>query len=265
MSRGRWALLALLAVSGALVPGCGMDAGRGIRGRVIDSSGKGIASAQVSVVPMPSGGIEELARMANSGGSLWGWHFTTNSEGKFRLDGIPTGGTVVAGYTPSRTYTTTTDSSAYGSAYGTGGYASGSASGRSTSRTTVPGEIQYAYEPGEWLGFVVRARGYRPYVTMVNFPSPTGGMDTIRLAELGVGKLETSDQGLRVSLETPTTGDVPGQGGLGKAAPSSERAEGVVRARTIRVPASVLARYRQPAKASAPSWGDGRRSEPTAK
>jgi hypothetical protein len=258
MSRGRWAVV---VVAVCLVAGCGMGPGRGIRGRVVDGSGRGIANAQVSVVVMPLGGIYELQRMVESGQSLWGWHFATDSDGKFRLDGIPTGGLVVAGYTPPRTYTTNTNSKAYGSAYGSGGYASGSAYGQSTSQTRVPGQVQYAYQPGEWLGFVVRAPGYRPYVGMVNFPRPAGSMDAIRLAEMGVGKLEPAEEGLRVSLETPTAAGPSLRGASGMAAPPHEQRELAVRTRTIRVPASALARYRQPAEVSAPSWGNGKRAD----
>ena len=265
MNKSKWAVLVLLAVSGALASGCGEGSGRGIRGQVLDSFGKGIANAQVSVIVLPPGGVQELSRMVNSGEDLWGWHFTTDTAGRFRLTGIPTGGLVVAGYTPPHTERTTTNSTAHGSAYGTGGYATGSAHGRSTTRTHVPGQIQYANEPGEWLGFVVEATGYRPYVSMVNFPSPNGGMDAIKLVELGIGKLDTTDDGFKVSLE----------GLAGKEASSLTESSEVIpcnghgrpdelRTRTIRVPASVLVQVRQSSGVSAPSWDNGKRIVPVA-
>jgi hypothetical protein len=155
---------------------------------------------------MPQGGIYELQRLVDNGESLWGWHFTTDAKGNFRLTGIPTGGNVVAGYTPSRTYTSRTQSTASGSAYGTGGYAYGSAYGTGTTTTTVPGRIDWAYQPGEWLGFVVRAPGFRPFVTMVNFPYPNGSYGVVRLVGRDVGSLDADEGRIRLTL-TPIPGD----------------------------------------------------------
>jgi len=248
----------LLSVS---VLGAGGCAGpqRGITGQVVTALGTPVPNAQVSVVILPPGGIYELDKMVREGKPLYGWHFTTDMEGRFRLDGIPTGGLVVAGYTPSQTYTSRSSATAQGSAYGTGGYAYGSATGTGRTTTHVPGHIDYAYKPGELLGFVVRATGYSPYISTVAFSSPTGSMGKITLIGWSTGSLTIEKGQVRVSLlrangdkDTDSVPSVEGQEPL--KTPHGAIPASTLRTTTVTLPAHTLQHMPAPEHSKPPTW-----------
>ena len=261
MWRGLVAIVLSALAFGIMASGCESDRA-GITGQVVDSYGKPIPGARVSVVVLPPGGIDTLVRMVREGESLWGWHFNTDSKGEFRLEGIPTGYDYVSGYTPPQVYTTRTESSAYGSAYGTGGYATGSGYGSSTTRTTVPGQIQWSYQPGQWLGFVVIAPGYLPNVGLVNFPSPRGKMTRITLAGWNLGSLEIGPPGVKVTLvplgNNPVKTTVASSHKVGAAeaveGATGNKAARVIQERTIEVPVSVITGLTGSGGQRAPSW-----------
>jgi hypothetical protein len=266
MNKSKWAVLALLAASGILASGCGGKPGGkpspGIHGQVRDSAGKGIANAQVSVVEIPPGGMDELVRMVNEGKSLWGWHFKTDEKGRFCLTGIPTGGLVLTGmtretppyYTPAPT-TPTRDS---GGSFTERMYdAMERAEGRAE-RNRPRVQTQYTYEQGPWVGLVVQAPGYRPYIAKWRFGSPNHDMqDVITLDEYGQSKLDPDTAGFTVTLAPLGTGVARAPASDGAAHGAQERG----RTRVLRVPAGALARYCASVMTEQPSWGPGRRGD----
>ena len=220
------ALAAVCLAAVCLAAGCaGKEEPRGIRGRVVGSSGEGIANATVSVVELPEGGIQELFRMVNKGESFWGWHFTTDSEGRFLLTGIPTGGLVPSRLVP-HSY---------------------------PNPTGAPPQLEFAFQPGKDLGLVVNAAGYQPHVALVNFRTPTGEMSFIRLVESGVGTVEMDKEGLKISLQRRGEQNCLSVDGnqVSDAGP-----EDAVRERTVRIPTGVLAQYTNASRVCAPSWSE---------
>lgn len=251
MSRGKWAIALVLAVSSGVMSGCGKEGFRcnGIQARVVDGSGRAIANAQVSVVEMPPRGMDELVRMVHEGESLWGWHFTTDEKGRFCLTGIPTGGMVLAEVTEE------TPPYRYPPPSPEPGETVSEAFQRAYERAMPREQRRYVRQEGPWLGLVVRAAGYRPYIGSWRFPSPTCTMDAITLHESGQARLEPDSAGFTVTLISLAMGSARTAASDGPA----DATQGVVRTRVLDVPASALARYRASEVVEQPSWGPGLR------
>jgi len=256
MSKGKWAVM--LAVSAAMVSGCGGGGGSrpaGIRGRVVDSSGRGIANAQVSVVEIPPGGMDELERMVDEGKTLWGWHFTTDEDGRFCLTGIPTGRVVLAEMT--------VESPPYyvppPPPRGDETFAEAFRRGYESTRPRV--RERFTHEEGPWLGIVVKAPGYQTYIGMWRFGGPDIDLkEAITLYERGQARLDANSAGFTVTLAPLEGGPAAVTASYG----AEEEKRCAVRIRVFHVPESALARYLASGQVRQPSWGPGPRGETAA-
>jgi hypothetical protein len=180
-------VLALAAVAcGLLVAGCGdMPGMAGYAGRVVSESGAPVAGAQVIVAPLPAGGIDALETDVLDGKLPDGWHCATDTLGGFLLKGMPTG----RYYTPQ--HENQVDIKAQG------------APSVPKPDIKTPGE-RVIYQQGTWLGLIVTAPGYRPFVASVIFPVPSGTLTVdggpIRLVGKDLSGVKVEPTGLKFTL-----------------------------------------------------------------
>ena len=173
-------LAALLTLTG-----CGS---RGWSAEVLDSSGRPVPHATVTLAPVPPGGLQELEAELRTGRPSAAWHFTTDDNGRASLHGLPHGYFGVTGYTEPYVYTLGSrptggeKNRVAVSDQGPAAYAGGQTNDILPHVVEVPQHTLYRFVKGPWLAVLVDTPTFHGYAAQIQL-NRTYGRFTIRLED----------------------------------------------------------------------------------